>query len=192
MTKNTCGARNRAGNPCRQPAGWGTDHVGSGRCKLHGGASLRGIEHPNFVDGAHSKHFEPSDVVGFDEWRSRLGPALDFRDEVLFRVFLASQMTVDDEGRLQPVQVMTRRGPVEFKPDPKYLLECADLASRVFERLRQAMDGATVNVRLADPQVQALMEALGDALAECVSDPAEARAVLDFIEARMKSAQGAS
>lgn len=192
MTKNTCGARNRAGNPCRQPAGWGTDHVGSGRCKLHGGASLRGVEHPNFIDGAHSKHFEPSDVVGFDEWRSRLGPALDFRDEVLFRVFLASQMTVDDEGRLQPVQVMTRRGPVEFQPGPKYLLECADLAGRVFERVRQAMDGITVNVRLADEDVIALMEALGDALAECVSDPAEAEAVLDFVEARMKSAGGTS
>ncbi len=34
-----CGARKRGpveGN-CRRPAGWGTDHVGAGRCKLHGG-----------------------------------------------------------------------------------------------------------------------------------------------------------
>lgn len=29
----------RAGTPCRQPAGWGTEHPGAGRCKLHGGAS---------------------------------------------------------------------------------------------------------------------------------------------------------
>src|SRR5690606_39090034 len=29
----------RAGTPCQLPAGWGTDHPGSGRCKLHGGAS---------------------------------------------------------------------------------------------------------------------------------------------------------
>ena len=34
-----CGAKNRAGKPCQQKAGWGTDHVGTGRCKLHGGAS---------------------------------------------------------------------------------------------------------------------------------------------------------
>jgi hypothetical protein len=34
-----CGAKNRSGNPCRRPAGWGTDHPGSGRCKLHGGLS---------------------------------------------------------------------------------------------------------------------------------------------------------
>lgn len=32
-----CGAKTRAGTPCRQKAGWGTDHVGQGRCKLHGG-----------------------------------------------------------------------------------------------------------------------------------------------------------
>ena len=37
--KKYCGAKTRAGTPCRRPAGWGTDHVGEGRCKLHGGKS---------------------------------------------------------------------------------------------------------------------------------------------------------
>lgn len=33
-----CGARKRQGEgTCEQPAGWGTDHVGIGYCKLHGG-----------------------------------------------------------------------------------------------------------------------------------------------------------
>jgi uncharacterized protein YjcR len=34
-----CGARTRKGQPCKRPAGWGTDHPGEGRCKLHGGCS---------------------------------------------------------------------------------------------------------------------------------------------------------
>jgi hypothetical protein len=34
-----CGATTRGGTPCTQKAGWGTDHVGVGRCKLHGGAT---------------------------------------------------------------------------------------------------------------------------------------------------------
>jgi hypothetical protein len=34
-----CGAKTRAGKKCGQAAGWGTDHPGSGKCKLHGGAS---------------------------------------------------------------------------------------------------------------------------------------------------------
>lgn len=33
-----CGAQTRAGTKCTQAAGWGTDHVGHGACKLHGGA----------------------------------------------------------------------------------------------------------------------------------------------------------
>ncbi len=32
-----CGAKTRGGKQCQQPAGWGTAHVGQGRCKLHGG-----------------------------------------------------------------------------------------------------------------------------------------------------------
>lgn len=33
-----CGARKRQGEGrCQRPAGWGTDHVGFGTCKLHGG-----------------------------------------------------------------------------------------------------------------------------------------------------------
>lgn len=38
--KKVCGARKKSdGKPCQRPAGWGTSHVGEGRCKLHGGAS---------------------------------------------------------------------------------------------------------------------------------------------------------
>lgn len=36
---------------CRNRAGKGTDHVGEGRCDRHGGATLRGEEHPNFKHG---------------------------------------------------------------------------------------------------------------------------------------------
>lgn len=36
---NRCGAKTRGGTPCQRPAGAGTGHVGTGRCKLHGGAS---------------------------------------------------------------------------------------------------------------------------------------------------------
>lgn len=40
--KPLCGANRRQGEPgdtCRRPAGWGTDHVGIGPCKLHGGST---------------------------------------------------------------------------------------------------------------------------------------------------------
>lgn len=35
-----CGAKGKQkGQPCKRPAGWGTDHPGVGKCKLHGGLS---------------------------------------------------------------------------------------------------------------------------------------------------------
>lgn len=38
---NYCGAKRtrNGGTPCTQPAGWGTEHVGIGPCKLHGGST---------------------------------------------------------------------------------------------------------------------------------------------------------
>lgn len=35
-----CGANKRQGEgTCKRPTGWGTDHPGTGRCKLHGGST---------------------------------------------------------------------------------------------------------------------------------------------------------
>ena len=52
----TCNARNKAHTKhCARPAGWGTDHPGVGRCKLHGGSSLKGKAHPLYKHGKYSK-----------------------------------------------------------------------------------------------------------------------------------------
>jgi hypothetical protein len=61
MTENTCDATNRNGDPCGLPAGWGTDHVGDGRCKLHGGASATGEDNGAFKHGLFSDHMSEED-----------------------------------------------------------------------------------------------------------------------------------
>ena len=56
----TCEAKTKGtGMPCRRPAGWGTDHPGMGRCKLHGGASLRGAANPAFKHGLGCRYLPP-------------------------------------------------------------------------------------------------------------------------------------
>src|SRR5690242_12098003 len=43
-----CGGKRRQGEPgatCRRPAGWGTPHVGIGRCKLHSGSIPNVVKH---------------------------------------------------------------------------------------------------------------------------------------------------
>jgi len=62
----TCDATNRDGDPCGLPAGWGTDHVGEGRCKLHGGASATGEDNPAFKHGLFSDHLSEEDREAVD------------------------------------------------------------------------------------------------------------------------------
>ncbi|WP_446892624.1 HGGxSTG domain-containing protein [Acinetobacter sp. NS4_7] len=59
-----CGAKTRAGGKCQLQAGHGTDHIGTGRCRLHGGAS-KGAPKGNknaLKHGIYSKLFTDSEV----------------------------------------------------------------------------------------------------------------------------------
>lgn len=42
LVHKKCGAKSRSGGRCKLGAGHGTDHVGSGKCKFHGGSSPNG------------------------------------------------------------------------------------------------------------------------------------------------------
>ena len=59
-----CGAKTRAGGKCQLQAGHGTDHIGTGRCRLHGGAS-KGAPKGNknaLKHGIYSKLFTDSEI----------------------------------------------------------------------------------------------------------------------------------
>lgn len=45
MALPRCGGTNRSGTPCKLAAGQGTDHVGHGNCKHHGGSTRNGAKH---------------------------------------------------------------------------------------------------------------------------------------------------
>jgi len=59
-----CGIKRLKGEqlPCKKPAGWGTDHVGFGSCKLHGGATP-----------SHTKHAEKQRAA----WQQRILDEID-------------------------------------------------------------------------------------------------------------------
>lgn len=59
--KRYCGAKTRAGGKCRQPP------MANGRCRLHGGKSLRGIASPSWKTGAHSKYLPTRLRQRYDE-----------------------------------------------------------------------------------------------------------------------------
>jgi hypothetical protein len=40
--RKVCGAKTSTGAPCKRTAGWGTDHTGFGKCKMHSGSTRNG------------------------------------------------------------------------------------------------------------------------------------------------------
>lgn len=51
-TETTCGAKLKRGKgTCKKPLGWGTEHVGYGRCKLHGGNTPNQMKNAARVQG---------------------------------------------------------------------------------------------------------------------------------------------
>jgi hypothetical protein len=62
-----CNARNKDKTSyCQNPAGYKTNHLGEGRCHLHGGRSLKGVDHPAFEHGKYSKYSNIPDVLKTD------------------------------------------------------------------------------------------------------------------------------
>lgn len=45
-----CGAKRRNGQPCKAPA------MENGRCRIHGGLSLRSVDHPNYKHGLYDQY----------------------------------------------------------------------------------------------------------------------------------------
>lgn len=63
MQNQKCGAKTRSGEPCKNPA----MHNNSGRCRMHGGKSRRGINHPNFKSGIYTKDLAAHHLSNYQE-----------------------------------------------------------------------------------------------------------------------------
>lgn len=134
-----CNARKDASLPpsrdnlCRQRAGWGTDHTGEGRCKLHGGASP-------------SKHGLYSQVTRhrlsdrIQQLRER-EDLLDLREQIALQVSVVQEYLhgLADEGLTQD--------------DAKTLSDLVDRVSRNVERLHKMETKEGVAVRGSELQV---------------------------------------
>jgi len=75
-----CGAKNRNGNPCQLPSGWGTPGSGGSRCKFHGGCSTgpddtSHLENNDFAkdnDGGRPPENNDNAAIhnGWSDWRN--------------------------------------------------------------------------------------------------------------------------
>lgn len=136
-----CGAKNRSGGTCLQPAGWGTDHAGMGRCRFHGGATP--VKHGRYstvkrdaIRELIERHEDDPDplnilpelaaaralfqdyVERYDEWRDAL-------------VAWHESFTEDGEGTGKPRQVL------DVADAYRIVSEVTKIAERI-ERIRSA------------------------------------------------------
>jgi hypothetical protein len=86
---------------CENPAGKGTDHLAEGRCKHHGGSSLKGEEHPNFEHGLFSDFLDEDDRRDLEIIGER-GNLANLQSLINYEVFrlrrAVKKMSEDAEG----------------------------------------------------------------------------------------------
>ena len=159
-----CGARLPKGGICTNPKGWGTDHLGKGRCYLHTSEKPRGsytarylalISDPRLHDLAEEiyRTLEPADlqadlavlramyVTAASEGEYRL--ARQLADSI---VKMASTLHSIEEGRLQRIHVqqvakliqITVRTALEFVPP--------DLQDQFLRSVRDTMATEAIGV----------------------------------------------
>jgi hypothetical protein len=102
---NICGATTRDGAPCKRVAGWGTSHLGEGRCKAHGGAdgSGRPIKHGLYSKAARSglaERIQRARNRPIGELEDEVAVLRALLDDYLSDVDSIGQETVDDITKL--------------------------------------------------------------------------------------------
>ena len=103
-----CGAKTKAGSKCQYQAGQGTDHLGTGRCRLHGGAS-KGAPKGNKnaqKHGIYSKLFSDAEMDAAKEMQGSVENELAIARLQLFRL-LQEQQKASDTPYLDKVEEKT-------------------------------------------------------------------------------------
>lgn len=144
---NRCGAKTRGNTACNRPSGWGTKHVGVGKCKLHGGASP--IKHGLY--SKYAKHTLAATVQSLlDE------PELvNLREQIAFKQALIL-------GRLDQLQ----RGMTQ--DDMRLMAEISEKVARDIERLNKIEHGDKYVLQIAE--VQAVVQQITLIIHQEVSD----------------------
>lgn len=145
--KLLCGARARTagGRPCQRPAGWGTDHPGSGRCKFHGGLSTG-----------------PKNGPGL--YRTKLTPEL----QVIYDKFLTDPnlKRLDEEVALVKALIVQA---IDNKYQPGELTELVERLSRVVKRKEEIEEGLKLHIHV--DQINFVVNQVVQVIERHVNDP---------------------
>jgi hypothetical protein len=167
-----CGGRTRSGTKCKRPAGWGTDHLGRGRCKLHGGSTpshrkaAAAEEALEFARGALGSELDvgPLDALLLADYRLKLQAVPEGTDVPATLV----------EGYERSLDRLTRSSKAAV--DGGVAERQVRIAERVAERISLAAEEAMAELELAPAQRSRFAEAFGRALTRLEDTPLEGTA----------------
>lgn len=128
-----CGARTASGMPCRRKP------LENGRCKYHGGMTLKGVESPNFKHGRLSKYLPV-----------KLAKKWEDLSEDMDRLSLKNEIGILD---VRLAELVERSGELKGKQDWKYL-------RTLFNKYLQAQKSGETDTELsALRDMEAMIEA---------------------------------
>ena len=113
------GRNTRHDKYCDHEAGWGTAHLGTGRCRLHGGKSLVGPANPNYKNGTLSKYLPTRLLERYHELRSDT-KVLELEEKIL----MLDAVIADVLPRLEnPANVDARKELADLLDQSRKLVE---------------------------------------------------------------------
>jgi hypothetical protein len=142
-----CEAKTRSGSQCNRPAGWGTQHVGIGRCKMHGGASP--IKHGLYSKYSVHKLAQAVQSLVNDPELVNLRQQIAFKQALILDRLnqLGTEMTQDDL---------------------RFLADLSEKVARDIERLNKIEHGEKYVLQVAE--VQAVVQQITLIIHQEVSD----------------------
>jgi hypothetical protein len=200
-----CGARNGKGTPCGRPAGHGTKHPGTGRCRHHFGNVPVGPSHPKYKHGRYVTTVAmPSDILARRQAAAEDPHLLSLTEQIATANAKEERLLVR-LGTLEAEPVPTR-GPDE---DPAAFLNRRMAFYQARERLwddlllwaeqKRRLVRSEMDLRVAHhdmvtrDQLRLMVDwvgmALREALEEKVADPKERNAAYTVFAHRMRQYQ---
>lgn len=179
-----CGAARKSGGTCDRPAGFGTDHVGVGSCRLHGGNLPSQLK-------AAAKYDLQYLINEADE--------MDPSEALLWCVSLAAQevrwinshiATVSEPTHMMPMQgTMSKDGPAFFMEDFDLWIKARQSAvDRLARYSKMALDAGVAErmVKMAEKMGDLIAPLLQGILNELNLSPAQQRAAPEIVGTHLK------
>lgn len=145
-----CGARTRSGGTCRKAAGFGTDHVGYGRCKFHAGST------PGGRAGAQRQRLAavvPSPIGGFEAIERGLATLNGIQDALTAEVEKLQEGVLDGD-ELKAVVRLLRDASRDLASVGKLAADVGLDERKVrLEEAKVSLVAATLRAVFADPEL---------------------------------------